>query len=432
LPARVPSSSGYRVIFRQPAVRWQAGTGLLAQVTQSAAGPGIILVVREHGRSLALAGVIVAALWIAAGLARPVQGRLIDRRGPGGVLASCGIVHGAALIAIVGLSSVHAPGLVLIVLGIVGGLALPPVSTTMRLAWGEAVESPEHTAAYSLVFLVQELAFLAGPLVLAALIGAFSASAALVAVAALAIGGSLAFAISAQLPSPGSAAAEQVHGHVLRIGSMRLLLAVGALTGSVWGGVQVAAPTFATEHHAPAAAGLLIAALSVGGIIGAATYAGGRWRAPPSARLLVLLVALTVVLALISLVGGLVLVGALLLGAGLPLNPSTSTLSLLVDQHVPRDAAGEAFGWLSTGSAAGLGLGSVIAAGVAQQEHTAQAAFIVTAVAAAVAAMIVIAGRRVLEAPGVNLDPPAVRAAAPAPRPESPGRPHQAGGRSRA
>lgn len=261
---------------------------------------------------------------------------------------------------------------------------------------GEVASEREHTAAYSLVYLVQELAVLTGPLILAGLIGAFSASVALITVATLAAAGSVGFAAS-------------LHGHLdhlrraagtsepaLRLGIMKLLVAVAILTGAVVGGIQVAAPTFATQHHAPAAAGLLIAALSVGGIIGAVVYAGGRWRVAPAVRLLVLFASLTVLLGLVATARTLVLVGGLLLVAGLPLNPAISTLSLLVDEHVPRRAAAEAFGWLSMGIAAGSGAGSVLAATFAQHQHDARAAFVVAACAALAATAITVAGRRSL------------------------------------
>lgn len=416
--------------FRSRAIRWQALAGLLAQVSQGAAGAGIILVIREHRGSLALAGVVVAALWISAGVARPIQGRLIDRRGPAGVLAGCGLVHGAALAAIVIVAPAHPLGVVFVALGVAGGLALPPVSTTMRVAWGRAAGDGERTAAYSLVYLVQELALLTGPLILAGLVGAFSAPVALVAIGALAAGGSLAFAIAVDLPrlgEPGEASAE---GPVLRLTAIRLLLAIAVLTGAIVGGIQVAAPTIAAEHHSPAAAGLLIAAVSVGGVIGALIYARGRWRSRPASRLLLLFGSVAVMLGLASAAGALVLVGVLLVLVGLPLNPAISTLSLVVDEHVPRRAAGQAFGWLSTAIAAGSGAGSVVAAALAQEARSGRAALLVTVVAAGGACAVSVAGRRVLGTSGTRPDPragpPGVRAAVL----ESRDRPPRAGGRS--
>ena len=73
--ARLAPEPPYRLLLRQAAVRWQALSGLLAQITQGASGVGIILVVKQQTGSLALAGGVVGALSVAAGAARPLQGR---------------------------------------------------------------------------------------------------------------------------------------------------------------------------------------------------------------------------------------------------------------------------------------------------------------------------------------------------------------------
>ena len=291
-------------LLRRKSVRLQSATGLIAQLTQGAAGVGIVLVVRAHTGSLPLAGAVVGALSIAAGVSRPVQGRLIDRRGSAGVMVVCGVLHPAALIGIAGLSSAGASGSVLIVLGAVAGLSLPPVSTSMRVIWG-AIAAADRTAAYSLVYLVQELSILAGPLLLAALTAVASSSVALVAVAALAGAGTLAFAASVGRERDRVVARAALQttktraGAVLRPAGIRAALALGLLVGAVIGALEVAVPVLTTAHGSPAAAGLLIAALSLGGIAGAVVYGKARWRADPAVRLLLLLAVMTLWLILL-------------------------------------------------------------------------------------------------------------------------------------
>jgi MFS family permease len=394
------ASSPYRVLLRSPAVRRQALGGLLAQTTQGAAGIGIILVIKSHGGSLALAGVVVGGLSIAGGVARPAQGRFIDRRGPRGLMAATGIVHPAALGAIVALSDAHAAGPALVALGVLAGGALPPVSPCMRVAWGAATPDGDRTSAYSLVYLTQELAILTGPLLLAAVLAASDSSAALVTVAAVTCAGTLGFAAS--LPSTlerSATSPRQSGGAVLRAPGMRAVLPAAALIGAVIGGVEVGVPTFAAAHHAPAASGLLIAILSTGGIVGAAIYGARRWRLALTGRLLALLAALTVATAVATAAPGLIVLGAVLALVGLPLNPSLTTISLLLDSHVSPSSAAEAFGWLSTGLAGGSGLASALAGAVSRPGHP-RPAFVVAAVAAATATLLVAAMRRTLGAPG--------------------------------
>jgi MFS family permease len=394
---RVVSSNSYHSLLALPSLRWQVAAGLLAQITQGAAAVGIILVVRQHTGSLALAGAIVAALSIAAGLARPLQGRLIDRRGSREVMAGCGVIHALGLVGIVALSDVHAPGALLVALGCVAGLALPPVSTSMRVEWAKGVGGDDdHTAAYSLVYLTQELAILVGPLVLAATIAAASASLALITVAVLAAVGAVAFAASLRSPSDRKAAPAASGKLVLRIRGLQLVVAVAVLVGAVIGALEVAAATLATAHRAPAAAGLLIASLSVGGVVGASVYGSRRWQTRAPTRLCVLAAAITTALALMVAAHGLVVIGLLLSLAGIALNPALTTFSLLVDQHVPAQAAGEAFGWLSTALAGGTGAASALAAAVAQDQHNARAAFIVATIAAAAATAVAVLARQAL------------------------------------
>jgi MFS family permease len=395
------------VLFRVPAVRWQAIAGLAAQVIQGAISVGVILVFRQHGRSLSLAGAVLAAFWIASAIARPIQGRLIDRHGPAELMVVCAVVNGSCVVAIVGLASAGGPGWSMIALGVVGGLGLAPVSTSMRVAWA-GLGRGEPTAAYSLVYLTQELAILAGPLVFSGLLAATSASAALLGVVALATAGTLGFAASARAggPSPSTSADRPpalssppttTRRGALRFGSLRLMVLIAAMCGGVIGAVQIAAPTFAAAHHAQAAAGILIAALSVGGIIGAWFYGGRRWRLSAAARLVILLGVLTATVAIAGVADTVPVLGAFMFVAGLPLNPALTTLSLLVDRHIPTAATGEAFGWLSTGLAGGTGAGSVLAAALVQREHDPRVALVMAAVLGSAASAVTLATVRRLQ-----------------------------------
>lgn len=386
--AAVARSTAYHDLLRHRGVSAQALAGLLAQTTQGAAGVGIILVVHEQTGSLALAGAVVGGLSMAAGAARPVQGRVIDRRGARALMAACGFAHPAALVGIVALANLHAPGAWLVALGVAAGLALPPVSTTMRVIWGGAVPESERTAAYSLVYLTQQLSILTGPLVLAAFIAATNASLAMVAVAVLAGAGTLAYAllIPARL-EPRPLRSARPNGAVLRAPGMPTVLGIAALIGATIGALEVGIPTFATAHHAPATSGLLIAALSAGGIAGAALYGSRRWSAPPTSRLVVILAALTAALLVTISAPTLLVLGILLLAAGLPLNPSLTTISLIVDQRVSPASVAEAFGWLSAGIAGGTGAANALAGGVTTAGHP-RDAFVIAAVAGALAALL--------------------------------------------
>jgi predicted MFS family arabinose efflux permease len=264
----------------------------------------------------------------------------------------------------------------------------------MRVAWGEAAGDDDRTAAYSTVYLIQELSLLTAPLIFAVLTATASAAVGLVVVAALSGVGTLAFAASARSVHSGHAPPRHDRVSLLRIGRMRLLLASAAAVGAVIGGIQVGVPTLATAHHKPAAAGVLIAMLSIGGIVGAAAYGSRQWAADAVARLTLVTVALTLCTAAMVATEGLVVLGLLLLLTGLVLNPMLTTLSLLVDRLTSEPTAAEAFGWLSTGIATGTGAAAAIAGALVQHGEGARPAFAVAAVAAASAALLAYVLRR--------------------------------------
>jgi MFS family permease len=301
------------------------------------------------------------------------------------------------------LAAVPAPAAVLVTLGAAAGACLPPISTAMRVDWGEQLGAGDRTAAYSLVYLVQEVALLAGPLLLAAVIAVASASAAVLVIAGITGVGALWFRSCAESLVPAAAERTTAKAPVLRSGGVRFLVLISVLLGVVIGAVEIAAPTLALAHRHPAASGLMIGAVSVGGIVGAAVYASRRWRCDPPVRLVVLLSCVSVAVVLAGLPAQLVLVGVLLLAAGLAINPSLTTISLLVDGHAPRTAAAEAFGWLSTGFAGGTGTGSAIAGAISPHGGTARPAFVVAALAASAAAAVAAAGRSRLGEPGSRI-----------------------------
>jgi hypothetical protein len=107
----------------------------------------------------------------------------------------------------------------------------------------------------------------------------------------------------------------------------------------------------------------------------------------------VLLALLTACLAVAIAAGTLPVLGALLLLAGVALNPCLTTLSLLVDRHVAAASAAEAFGWMSTAIAGGTGAASAIVAAITQH-HSARAALIAAAAAGAVATSLTTAAVR--------------------------------------
>jgi MFS family permease len=375
----------YATLLRTPHVGNQALLGLFAQLTQGAAPLGLVLVVRQATGSLITAGAVSAALWVGAAVARPIQGRLIDWRGTPLVMLICGPVHTAALVGVVVVARAGGAAWAMILCSAVAGLMLPPVSVAMRVEWGRHVPAHELTAAFSLVFLTQEIALVAGPLLIAALV-AFGAGFALITAATISGVATIGFAALGTTESTARDDVE-VAPRPRRTTAVPVVLAVAFLLGSTLGVFQVASPSLAIARGVPALGGILIAAVSVGGITGALLYGGVRWRADPLARLILLLGLLAV--ATTALVAGLPLavVGLLLAIGGLALNPAFATTSLLIDRHGGSRGA-EAFGWMSTAVGGGTAAGNAVAGALAQRNGFPPAFFAATV--AAYAALVIV------------------------------------------
>jgi predicted MFS family arabinose efflux permease len=335
----------------------QAAFGLVAQLTQTVMPIGAVLVVEAATGSLALAGLAAGAFSFGVGMARPVQGRLVDRRGPRLVLVATGCLHAVAVIA---LTVTGGPGWALIGLAWIAGVGMPPVSVAMRI---EAQRTPpeRRTAAYSTIFLVQELAVLAGPLLFGGIVAVASAPLALAVTGVAAGAGTFALAYVMRGARPAPAARG---GGVIRNRRMRLLLAVTVLVGGAIGVMEVGLPALASARGVPAASGPLLAAVSLGGIAGALCYGRLRWTARPAMRLVILLFVVGLALAPDAYLGALAAVGGALFVMGVALNPALTTASLLVDEL--EVAPAEAFGWLSTAIGVGAAAGGGIAGTVAE------------------------------------------------------------------
>ena len=343
---------------------------------------GIVLVVQASSGSLVLAGLAAGALGIGAGMARPVQGRLIDRRGPRGVLAVSASAHVTALIALVVGAGSGWPGWTIVALAWMAGAGLPPISVTMRIEWGGRMAAEGRTAAYSLVYLVQELAILTGPLLFGLLIALVSASVGLGVVAAAAGAATLAFSRVLRVTGPSLSAGR---GRVFRHVGMRLLLGVVVLLGGAIGALDVGVPALAVARGVPAATGLLVAALALGGVAGSGRLGARQWTAAPAAAERAGLV-FGLALAPLVLVSSLPVFWVVLFAGGLMLNPALTTTSLLVDEFAP-GAQAEAFGWVSTAASMGVAAGSGVA-GVVGQEFGASLPFLVAAGFACLAAVL--------------------------------------------
>ena len=318
---------------------------------------GIILLLRASGRSYALAGIADGAYALGLAAMQPLLGRLIDRVGMGRVLAPLALVFPGVLVAVALAGSNRAPAAVTVGLALGCGATLPPLGACMRSLWPTLISSPAlRPTAFAIDAVLQELAFVLGPPLLALLVTVESPRVALFAAAGAGGVGASVFAARARsrhVPTRRASGA-------LRSAGVRRLLLMSAVLGGSFGATEVAMPAFCEHHGARASAGLILAALALGSACGGAIFGARAPRVPVPRRLLVALCAYGLLLVPLLAASSIPLMAALAFLAGMPIAPVFAGTYLLLDRFSVAGAATETFAWNTTCTFAGASIGTAL------------------------------------------------------------------------
>lgn len=337
---------------------------LIGRLAFAMVGLAVLLAAHESTGSFTIAGLVTAVVGITNVLASPWRARAVDRWGQRRVLPLLAIGEVVSLVAFAALAASSTPPVAaLLALSAVIGLALPPLGAAMRVIWSSLTEpGAQRKSAFSLDATCEELLFVAGPVIAAALATAASPSVGIIVAAACAAVGTLGLAFSSasqQLP--------RAHGRPRREdqplrqpGFLRVLIGLTGI-GLVLGVIEVFAPAHAAAHDAVNMSGWLLAAFAAGSAIGGVIYGALPLRSSLTARLTVLIITLSATVAALPLAPTLLLISCALFVAGLSLAPSLITGYLIADETVPQAAQTEASAWINTV----VNLGASVGAGVA-------------------------------------------------------------------
>jgi predicted MFS family arabinose efflux permease len=354
---------------------------------------GLVLFASARTGSTATAGALIAAFGVASAVA-PVRGRIVDRRGPP-ALVGFGAVCAAGLVALYAAGMADAPAVILCALGGVIGAAVPPLGAYTRAVWGDALRARGDLLqrTYALDAAGEEATLILGPLLVAAIVAADSAGAAVL----VAAGGLLLGTVASARTSLAGAAREQEPGTAVtrpRIPApLWLVIASLAGPGAALGTINVAVPALTRSAGAPASAGLLLAALGAGSAVASLVAGRVSWRQPPLVRLRILQLVLAATLAAAAVSANEpLMVGGVLVIAGMSLGALFVTLYMLVDELTPRGAATRTFAWLVTANNGGLAFGAALAGVVIAARGSAAALWIGVAFALVGMAISIAAG----------------------------------------
>lgn len=341
---------------------------LVGRVPDSILSISLLLLVRSSTGSYASAGVAAAGFALGSAASAPLAGRALDRFGQRRLLVAMALAFATALLALLFAAST-APAAVTIALAAGAGLVRPPLDASLRALWPRVVPAARLQAAYSLDATFQELIWIAGPLLLSALLLLGGPSLPLLACAALSLAGTVTYATSpAVAGEPAAPSRRRGQG----LFGLRLVSLLGAATlyGVAAGILTVTLTAFSTAHHSRAAVGVLVAVWGVGSILGGLAYGSRRWRAAPERRALWLLAALAVLLGLLAIAPGVAILALLMLPLGLPLSPWLGTLNEAVQALVSPDRVAEAFTWVYALITVGIAAGNAVGGPVIERAGT--------------------------------------------------------------
>ncbi|HEV2752927.1 MAG TPA: MFS transporter [Solirubrobacteraceae bacterium] len=356
----------------------------------------LVLFVQAQKGSYVAAGLVAAAGALAAGLAAPLRGRVVDRLGQTPVLLGSVALQLVAALALVGAGLAGAPVGVLAGLAALTGAGTPPLSPCLRGLWPMLLDDRNAVrTALALDALLIEAVFIGGPLLVAGLVAVASPQVALLAAAGLSLGGTLMFA--AQPPSRtwrGEGTGGRGLGALASPG-LRTLLVAALGMGVFFGTLEVALPAFADERASSGLAGVALAAVACGSAAGGLLY-GARSGGRSLGRLhLALAAALPLAAAPLALVDSVTALLALAPLAGVVVAPLTAAQNELAGSVAPAGTATEAYAWVLTALVGGVAAGNAVAGAVVEAAGW-RAALVVACGCTAVSALAVLARRRTL------------------------------------
>lgn len=328
-----------------------------------------------------------------------MAGRLADRLGQARVLLVCLAVHLAGLAGLVAAAVAGGPRWTLFAAAAAAGAAFPQLPAMVRARWASLLgDDPVLQAAYALESVLDEVVYIAGPVIVVTLATQVSAPAGLAAAAVFATAGTLWFAALRQTEPAPSRPGRATTSRAIATAGLRVLAAVFVMTGVIFGTIEVVMVAFAARQGARALAGPLLAAFAGGSLLAGLWYGTRDWHAPAWRRFLAALAALAAGTFLFAAATTIPQMAVAALLAGFAVSPALIAGFALTEQLLPQAVLTEGFTWLNAATAIGLAAGSS-AGGLAVDAAGPRTAFLAAAAAGLLAAGIATLGRQWLHNP---------------------------------
>ena len=388
--------STYRPLFAIPGAWRFLAAGALSRVGGAMFGVAIIVMIATRRDSYGLAGAVSAGGIVVLAVAGPVIGRLVDKHGQRRASMPFILLTFVAGLVTVVLSAVGAPAWTLFV-GYAVSAFLPEMGPMSRARWAWLLrDEPDALhAAMSLEQVVEEGAFVLGPVlgVLAATV--LFPEAGLLLASVVFTAGSVLFLSQRRSEPPVVPHDERPHGLAIARPGVAAVAAAMFMVGAVFGGNEVVAVAVADEAGRTGMSSVILGAFALGSAISAVVFGTRRFSGSIARRFVWCALAMFVLEVPVLLVADLWGLAALMFVAGSATAPTLITGMTLVQHLVPRAFLTEGMAVVITGLLVGLASGTALS-GLLVDAWGAHETFALPVGAALLAALIAAGwGRRI-------------------------------------
>ncbi len=390
------SSATYRTLLRAPGAAAFFLTATAGRVGIAMTSLGIVWLVHARTGSYVTAGLVTGGFAIAEAVAGPQLARLADRFGQTRALPATLAAHAAAVAALLVLVTAGAPDWLMTAAGVAVGATIPQLGALSAARWAALLRDQRASAlptAFTLESLANELAYLAGPALVAVLGASGHPAAGPVVAGALVVAGGMCFAAQRRTAPPLACGANERHrmGHWLLRPGFAVLAGVNLAIGGFFGAMQISVTAFAVEHGAAGTAAALFTVSSCASLLAGWLYGLRQWHASARAQLAAVAAGLAIACLPLLVASTPVELGCSVALTGLAVPLILVQCTVLAEATAPRVVLTQAFAWLGSATAAGSA-GAATVTGWAVGTFGAHGGFAVAATAAALMAVLAGAG----------------------------------------
>lgn len=371
----------YSSVLSRPGVARVMGTQLLARFAFGMMSLAIVLHVQQIYHNYTIAGIALGAETVGAAISGPLIARRLSQWGPKRVIR---LVAGTSSAALVFIAFYNGPEIWTILACLIVGLTSPPIQQVARSVYPSLITAKQTSYLFSLDATLQEFLWVFGPVLATMITATYNSASAVVFMATVQIVGTYLFARNPEIGKMNIPKSKRRLGGVLRNPITIANVLINLTLVASFGGAEVG--TVAVLGIA--ASGIVIAALSLGSIIGG--FAFGHRAKTKWALLKFVTIVMVGYGAVFINPSDLVWITICWFVAGLGVAPAFATMASMISVTFGAADSAEAYGWANTAQLLGYSFGAAVA-GIVIDHISPVSAWYVNAVAGLLAVTFALA-----------------------------------------